>query len=49
MARSRRRLFGYPTAWVNRLGQQAESFGAPPAVARRDLAVLDELLLHRSD
>lgn len=40
--------FGYPTAWVNRLGQQAESFGAPPAVAGRDLAVLDDLL-HRSD
>ena len=39
--------FGYPTAWVNRLGQQAESLGAPPAVAGRDLAVLDDLL-HRS-
>ncbi len=40
--------FGYPTAWVNRLGQQAESLGAPPAVACRDFAVLDDLL-HRSD
>jgi len=38
--------FGYPTAWINRLGQQPESFGAPPAVVGRDLAVLDDLV-HR--
>jgi 2-haloacid dehalogenase len=40
--------FGYPTAWVNRLGQQTESFGAPPTLAGRDLAVLNDLL-YRSD
>ena len=36
--------FGYPTVWVNRLGQQAESFGAPPTVVGHDLAALNELL-----
>ena len=36
--------FGYPTAWVNRLGQQAETFGAPPTIAGHDLAVLNDLL-----
>lgn len=40
--------FGYPTAWVNRLGQPAESFGAPPTIVGRDLAVLNDLM-HRSD
>jgi 2-haloacid dehalogenase len=36
--------FGYPTVWVNRLGQQAESFGAPPTLTGLDLAVLGDLL-----
>jgi 2-haloacid dehalogenase len=36
--------FGYPTAWVNRLGQRADTFGASPTVVGRDLAVLNELL-----
>lgn len=36
--------FGYPTVWVNRLGQPAEPFGAPPVPAGRDLAVLNEVL-----
>jgi 2-haloacid dehalogenase len=40
--------FGYPTAWVDRLGQQAESFGAPPAVVGPDLSVLNHLV-HRAD
>jgi 2-haloacid dehalogenase len=38
--------FGYPTAWVNRLGQQSESFGAPPTLVGPDLAVLNDLLPH---
>jgi len=36
--------YGYPTAWVNRLGQPAETVGAPPVRTGRDLAVLSELL-----
>jgi len=36
--------FGYRTAWINRDGQQAESFGAPPTIVGRDLAVLDRLI-----
>ena len=40
--------FGYPTAWINRLGQPTESFGAPPTLAGRDLTVLNDLL-YRSD
>ncbi len=36
--------FGYPTVWVNRLGQPAESFGAPSTAAGRDLAALSILL-----
>ena len=37
--------FGYPTAWVNRLGQPPETVGAPPAVAAgRDLGVVADLV-----
>jgi 2-haloacid dehalogenase len=36
--------FGYPTAWVNRLGQPAEHVGAPKVRAGRDLAVVADLV-----
>src|SRR5271166_942653 len=45
VGRSRRKLVRLSDRMGhNRLGQQAESLGAPPAVAGRDLAVLDDLL-----
>lgn len=36
--------FGYPTAWVNRLGQAPETVGAPFVRTGRDLAVLAALV-----
>lgn len=36
--------FGYPTAWVNRLGLPAETVGAPSVRMGRDLTVLADLV-----
>jgi 2-haloacid dehalogenase len=39
--------FGFPTAWVNRLGQPPEAVGAPKVRSGRDLAVVAELVRER--